>query len=96
MCCREKHDGACINTHMVCSDRQTGSLGRWDLDSMETKRKERKKKRGRGGRLMTAAENEQVLWLSKKSEAMKVKICEMILMTVEVFRSFTQVKLVTL
>lgn len=51
MRCREKHDGACINTHMVRSDRPTGSRGRWDLDSMEGKKREiqKKNKRGKGG-----------------------------------------------
>lgn len=46
MHCREKHGGTCINTHMECCDRQTGSKGRWDLDNIKTKRKSRGKREG--------------------------------------------------
>lgn len=55
---------------MVGSDGPMGSLGRWDLESMETKGN--KGKREVGG-LMIDVKNEQVLWWSKKVKSQKVK-----------------------
>lgn len=41
--CREKHGGACMNTHMVCSDRQTGWTG---FGQRGDKKKIKRKTRG--------------------------------------------------
>lgn len=59
MRCREKHDGNGINTHMACSDRQTGVDGIW------TAWRQKGNKGKKEGGLMIVVENEQVLWFKK-------------------------------
>lgn len=59
--CGEKHGGACMNTHMVCSDRQTGWTG---FGQRRDKKGDKEKNEGRG--MMIGVDNEQVLWSSEK------------------------------